>query len=116
MTQLADGQAHAAGWELICVDPAANHDKFYRVFVVESDVVVHFGRRGTNGQTHLYSKPSPEAAQAFARQQTNQKLSRDKGYQHNGPSRLFVANLADVRQRDGRALSRAWQAGEAVSR
>jgi predicted DNA-binding WGR domain protein len=113
MAQLGEGQAHAAGWELTYVNPAVNSDKFYRVFVVESDVVVHFGRQGSGGQTHLYSQQSPAAAQAFARQQTTKK--RAKGYQHSGPSRLFVANLDDVRQRNGGALTQAWQAGEAVS-
>ncbi|MFL5329198.1 MAG: DNA ligase [Gemmataceae bacterium] len=53
-------------------------DKFYQIEVVGNDVVVRYGRNGTDGQTLTKSFPDPSSAQRHADKLIAQKLG--KGY------------------------------------
>jgi predicted DNA-binding WGR domain protein len=56
-----------------------NSNKFWRIGVTEAEVVVHFGRIGTKGQTLIKSLDSPERASREAEKLVAEKLR--KGYQ-----------------------------------
>ena len=53
-------------------------DKFYELTTSGNEVVVRFGRNGTNGQTTTKSFPDDAAAEKHARKLVAQKLG--KGY------------------------------------
>jgi predicted DNA-binding WGR domain protein len=114
-SEQTEGTVQAAGWELTYVNPTVNADKFYRLFVVGSAVVAHYGRSGARqGQTKVYDRGTPAAARAFARQQTIAKLA--KGYTQPEAARLFTARLTDVSAANGPALTAAWRQGTEVTR
>ena len=55
-----------------------NSAKFWQVDQLGKDVILRFGRLGTDGQQQLKTLPTPEAAQRHVEKLVDQKLA--KGY------------------------------------
>lgn len=66
-------------------------DKFYRVFVIESTVLIHYGARDTAGQCALHPFASQQAATGKAREMADAKEA--KGYRITREFTAFPANV-----------------------
>jgi predicted DNA-binding WGR domain protein len=82
-------------WELRYVDPAANSNKFYRIYTVDSPTrpqawtVLQWGRIGTLGQWKVQLHPSHREALDQATTQHHEKVG--KGYVRHGSPVTFDA-------------------------
>lgn len=72
----ASGVANAAGWEMRY--DAGTSDKYYRVILTGSLVIVNWGRYGQAGEQKVHRHPTPAEAKAKAQSLTEDKDA--KGY------------------------------------
>lgn len=69
-------------------------DKYYRVFVIENVVVIHYGGRGTAGQVTMHPHRTQAGATAKAREMADAKEA--KGYNITREFTSFPADPADL--------------------
>lgn len=74
-------------------DYAANHDKFYRVYVIGKYCAFQWGRRGTLGQFEVHTYPTASGATLAANTKLNSKLRSGYGNQETAQIRFDLARF-----------------------